>query len=243
MAQAASPGVNEKIRQQLIENHSGLREIILRKITPLTFRNLILGFCEATNPLRKTELSRLVEIFENQWLIKVRPGANKIIDGRRTLEDHHPSDVYEYCSASFTRDTLPFPLADVMEKDRKHHKCAGEGVLWGQRIMELIEGLLRGLFEIIPDEHEETLSHYLSRCSTDTRDWRSYWRDNYSNSRCRHEVLGFVVGKLVDAKMKGSAALLYPAVMVDTVFNDSVIAVNDFLIDLRLAMRMLDLLL
>mmetsp|Transcript_90726 Transcript_90726/g.143412 ORF Transcript_90726/g.143412 Transcript_90726/m.143412 type:complete len:96 (-) Transcript_90726:286-573(-) len=88
----------------------------------------------------------------------------------------------------------------------------------------------------------ESLHQYRNRVFRDPRDWRPYWRENYSHSRLRLEVLTFVVGKFVDVKMKGSPAVFYPQAMVDTVFQNSVVAVEDFLLDLRIAMRLLDLL-
>jgi len=235
---------NATIKAELVENHIGLRNTLLAKFTPLMFRDLIYAVVFVLSPLQETELNKLLEIFENQWLIKVRPGANKVIDGRRSFDKYEPIDIaYQFQGRASPSDPYPlFRLADVIEKDKRHHKPAGEGVLWAQRILELIEGLLRSLFNVMPATPGETLHQYRSRVIQDGRDWRPYWRENYSNSRFRSEILTFVVGKLVDVKMKGSPAMLYPPAMVDTVFGDSIVAVGDFLLDLRIVMRLLDLL-
>lgn len=238
---SSDPRSNASITTKLIQENTDVLDLARAKLTALTFRNLILSCSHVLNPLRDTEMSRLVEIFENQWFIKVRPGMNKIIDGRRVQEDYEPSYLYEV-GTSCRQGASPFPLAVVMERDQRNHKPAGEGVLWAQRILELIEGLLRALFELVPSKQDEDLNQYLSRLPR-THDWRGYWRDNYSNSRCRREVLGFVVGKLVDAKMKGSPVMLLPPAMVEIVFENSVKKVDEFLYDLRLTMRILDLLL
>merc|ERR1712083_767296 len=92
----------------------------------------------------------------------------------------------------------------------------------------VMEEVLSHILELVPPQGDETLNHYMARVNTEVTDWRGYWRDFYSNSRCRHEVLGFVVGKLVDTKMKGSAATLIPPIMIDKVFGNSVKDLESF---------------